>query len=174
MTVLRQRMIEDMQLHGLAVRTQESYALVVSQLARHYGKPPDAINEEEVRQYFLYLMNEKGASRSAQTIALCGIKFFYEHTLKMKWHALDVIRPSKEKKLPVVLSVDEVKRVLSCVRKAPYRVCLTVIYACGLRLQEGIRLQTKAIDGELQILHVYQEKGTRIAACHCRRAVWKC
>jgi integrase/recombinase XerD len=161
MTALRKRMIEDMQLAGLAVRTQEAYVLVVSQLARHYHKSPDQIDEEELRQYFLYLVNEKQVSRSSQTLALCGIKFFYEHTLKMKWQALDVMRPPKEKKLPVVLSVDEVKRILSCVRKAPYRVCLTVIYACGLRLQEGIRLQIKAIDGERQILHVYQGKGNK-------------
>jgi len=152
-------MIEDMQLHGLAVRTQEAYVLVVSQLARYYGRAPDKINEEEIRQYFLYLMNDKGASRSAQTIALCGIKFFYERTLKRTWHRLDIIRPPRTKKLPVVLSVDEVMRVLSCVRKQQYRVCLTAIYACGLRLQEGIRLQVKEIDSQRRVLHIREGKG---------------
>ena len=119
MTVLRQRMIEDMQLHGLAVRTQEAHVLVVSQLARHYCKVPDQIDEEELRQYFLYLMNVKGVSRSTQTIVLCGIKFFYERTLKRTWHALDIIRLPKTKKLPVVLSVEEVVSALACVRKQP-------------------------------------------------------
>ena len=159
MTVLRQRMIEDMQLHGLAVRTQEAYTLVVSQLARHYGKAPDQIDEEELRQYFLYLMNVKGVSRSSQTIALCGIKFFYERTLKRTWHALDIIRLPKTKKLPVVLSVEEVVSALSCVRKQQYQVCLTVIYACGLRLQEGVRLQVKEIDSQRGVLHIRQAKG---------------
>ena len=62
MTVLRQKMIEDMQLRGFAVRTQEAYLLAVSQLARHYHKPPDQINEEELRQYFFFLNNEKHAA----------------------------------------------------------------------------------------------------------------
>ncbi len=159
MTALRQRMIEDMQLHGLAVRTQEAYVLVVSQLARYYGKPPDQIEEEELRQYILYLINVKRVSRSSQTLALCGIKFFYEHTLKRRWQELDLIRSPKEKKLPVVLSVEEVQRALSCVRKQQYRVCLTVIYACGLRLQEGIRLQVKEIDSQRKALHIRQAKG---------------
>jgi len=152
-------MIEDMQLHGLAVRTQEAYALVVSQLARHYQKPPDQVDEEELREYFLYLINVKRVSRSSQTLALCGIKFFYEHTLKRKWQALELIRSPKEKKLPVVLSVEEVRSALSCVRKQQYRVCLSVIYACGLRLQEGIRLQVKEIDSQRGVLHKRQAKG---------------
>ena len=82
MNTLRARMIEDMQLRGLAVRTQEAYLLAVSQLARHYHKSPDQINEDELRQYFLFLKNEKHAARASCTIALCGIKFFFERTLR--------------------------------------------------------------------------------------------
>ena len=75
-TPLRQKMIEDMQLNGLAARTQESYLCAVRQLARHYQKTPDRINEEELREYFLFLKNDRHASRSTWTINLCGIKFF--------------------------------------------------------------------------------------------------
>ena len=84
MTALRQKMIEDMQLHGFAERTQKSYMQAVLQLAEYYNKPPDQINEEELRQYFLYLKNVKGASHSTITLALCGIKFFYERTMKQQ------------------------------------------------------------------------------------------
>jgi site-specific recombinase XerD len=105
MTALRQKMIEDMQLHGYAERTQESYLLAVRQLAEYYHKSPDEISEEELRQYFLYLKNDKKASRSTITLALCGIKFFYERTLKREWATLALLRPPKENKLPVVLSV---------------------------------------------------------------------
>jgi len=84
MTALRQKMIEDMQLHGFAERTQKSYMQAVRQLAEFYNKPPDQINEEELRQYFLYLKNVKGASHSTITLALCGIKFFYERTMKQQ------------------------------------------------------------------------------------------
>ncbi|MDQ3007801.1 MAG: site-specific integrase, partial [Chloroflexota bacterium] len=159
MNALRQKMIEDMQLHGFAERTQEAYLLAVRQLAKHYRKSPDQINEDELRQYFLFLKNEKHAARSTCTLALCGIKFFYERTLGRAWKTFEFLRPAKEKKLPVVLSVAEVGRVLGCVHRQQYRVCLTLIYACGLRLLEGVRLQVKDIDGERQLLHICQGKG---------------
>jgi len=159
MTPLRQRMLDDMQLRGLARKTQAAYALAVRQLAEHYGKSPDQISEEELRNYFLYLKNEKKASRSACTIALCGIKFFYEQTLQRQWKTFDLIRPGKEQKLPVVLSVGEVQRILSCLEKPAYRTCLSVIYGCGLRLQEGIGLQVRDVDSERMSLHVRRGKG---------------
>lgn len=159
MTVLRQKMIEDMQLRGFAERTQEAYLLAVSQLARHYHKSPDQIEEEELRQYFLFLKNEKHAARATCTIALCGIKFFFERTLGREWKTFEFLRPPKEKKLPVVLSVSEVRRVLTCVHHPAYRVCLTTIYACGLRLLEGVRLHVKGVDGERKLIHVRAGKG---------------
>ncbi len=161
MTALREKMMDDMQLHGFAVRTQEAYRSAVRQLAKHYHKPPDQINEEELRQYFLFLKNEKKAARNTCTLALCGIKFFFERTLGREWKTFAFLRPLKEKKLPVVLSVAEVGRVLACVHRQRYRVCLTTIYACGLRLLEGVRLQVKEIDGERQVLHIHQGKGNK-------------
>jgi site-specific recombinase XerD len=152
-------MLEDMQLRGLAPKTQDAYLRAVRQLAEHYNKSPDQVSEEELRDYFLYLKNEKNASRSACTIALCGIKFFYEYTLRRQWQMFDLVRPAKEKKLPVVLSREEVRQILSQVRRLPYRVCLSTIYACGLRLSEGVQLQVAAIDSERQVLHIRQGKG---------------
>jgi site-specific recombinase XerD len=159
MSALRQKMLEDMQLRGLSVRTQEAYVQAVNQLAKYFHKPPDQIEEEELRQYFLYLKNVKHVSRSTQTIALCGIKFFYGHTLERTWHTLELVRPARENKLPVVLSVQEVQRLLACVDRQRYRVCLTLIYSCGLRLLEGVRLQVKDIDGGRKMLHVCLAKG---------------
>lgn len=161
MTFLRQRMLEDLQLRGLAPKTQDAYLRAVRQLAEHYGKSPDCITEEELRQYFLYLKNEKQASRSTCTIALYGIKFFYEHTLQRDWPILDFVRPPKEKKLPVVLSRQEVRRVLGCLRKLHYRVCLSTIYACGLRLREGVYLQVPDIDSDRMRLHIRKGKGAK-------------
>jgi len=159
MTALRQKMIEDMQLHGFAERTQDSYLRAVRQLAEYYNKPPDQISEEELRQYFLYLKNVKNASRSTITLALCGIKFFYERTMQRQWATLALVRPQREKKLPVVLSVEEVRQILGRVRRWRYRVCLSTIYACGLRLQEGLHLQISHIDGARQLVHVCHGKG---------------
>jgi len=159
MTPLRQRLIEDMQLHGLAAKTQDAYVRAVKQLAEHYHKSPDLITEDELRQYFLYLKTEKHASSSTFSIALCGLKFFYEHTLRREWATLDLARPAREKKLPVVLSIAEVRLILGCLRRPHYRVCLTTIYSCGLRLQEGVQLQVADIDSERKMLHVRHGKG---------------
>jgi len=161
MSALRQKMLEDMQLHGFAVRTQEAYLLAVRQLAQHYRKSPDQIEEEELRQYFLFLKNEKHAARATCTIALCGIKFFFQCTLGREWKTFEFLRPLKEKKLPVVLSIAEVCTILARVRRRPYRVCLTTIYACGLRLLEGVQLQVSDIDGTRQLLHIHQGKGNK-------------
>ena len=125
-------MIEDMQLHGFAAKTQDGYVRAVKQLAEYYHKSPDLITEEELRQYLLYLTNEKHVAASTFTVALCGLKFFYEQTLQQTWATLDLARPAREQKLPVVLSTAEVHHVLRRLRSPPYRVCLTTIYAVWL------------------------------------------
>jgi integrase/recombinase XerD len=159
MTPLRQRMLEDMQLRGFSVRTQEAYVHAVRQLATHFHKPPDRLTEADLRQYFLYLANVKHFARASFTIALCGIKFFYERTLGREWQVLDLVRPAREKKLPVILSRDEVRRILSCVRLPVYRVCLTTIYVCGLRLLEGARVHVADVDSARGLLHVHGKGG---------------
>jgi integrase/recombinase XerD len=159
MTALRQRYIEDLQLRGLSPRTQDSYVRVVRQLAEHYGKSPDVLTEEELRQYLLYLKNEKHAARNTCTLALCSLKFFYQQTLKRDWPVLNFVRPAREKKLPVVFSVEEVQQILGCVRKTRYRVCLSTIYACGLRLMEGVQLPVADVDGARMVVHVRHGKG---------------
>ncbi len=180
MTNLRKRMIEDLQLRGMGALTQHSYVRSVQQLAEHYGKSPDKITEEELRDYFLYLKNVKKWARSTSTIALCGIKFFYEHTIKRDWPILDFVRAEKQKKLPVILSPDEVRRILSNVRLLRYRVCLTTIYSCGLRLQEGTHLKVNDIDSSRGLIHVRSGKGNKDRyvllperTLHLMREQWK-
>ncbi|MGH9365726.1 MAG: tyrosine-type recombinase/integrase [Thermoanaerobaculia bacterium] len=155
MTPLRQRMIEDMQLRGLSARTQECYVAAVRQLAAHHHRSPDQLSEEDLRQYFLYLTQEKKVARATATIALCGIKFLFEHTLQRNWTTLRFVRPARERKLPVVLSREEVRRILAAVRIPVYRMCLTTIYACGLRLLEGAHLQVSDVDGGRMVLHIH-------------------
>ena len=155
MSPLQQRMLEDMQLRGLSARTQEAYARAVWQLAQYYRRSPDQLSDAELRQYFLYLANEKKLARPTATIALCGIKFFYEQTLKQPWPTLRFVRPPREWKLPVVLSRAEVRRILHEVRIPVYRACLTTIYACGLRLLEGTRLQVPDVDSGRLLLHIH-------------------
>ena len=155
MSPLQQRMLEDMQLRGLSARTQEAYARAVWQLAKHYHRRPDQLGDEDLRQYFLYLTKEKKIARPTATIALCGIKFFYEQTLKQQWPTLRFVRPAREWKLPVVLSRKEVRQILGVVRIPVYQVCLKTIYACGLRLLEGSHLQVADVDSARMALHIH-------------------
>jgi integrase/recombinase XerD len=159
MTELRRRMIESLQLRGLSERTQDMYVRAVRQLAEHDRKSPAVITEEELRQYFLYMKHVKQYSRRASTIARCGIQFFFEQTLHRNWTTLRFVRAPREKKLPVILSLEAVRRRLGCVRRPRSRVCLTTIYACGLRLQEGTHLHVQDIDSARLLIHVRRGKG---------------
>jgi integrase len=154
-------MIEDMQLRGLSERTQETYTRAVRQLAEHYGVSPDQLSEEELRQYFVFLHTEKRLSRASCTIALCAIKFFYEQTLQRHWAILDVVRPAKAQKLPVVLSPEEVWQIIGRIQRPDYRVCLSLIASCGLRLLEGVRLRVPQIDSARMQLHIQAGKGNK-------------
>jgi len=159
MTVLRERMLEDMQLRGLSKGTQKLYVHAVRQLAKYCLKPPDQITEGELRQYFLYLTKVKKIAPSTLQVAICGIKFFYEHTLRRQWTILDLVHVPKEKKLPEVLTIEEVRRILECVHNLSCRACLSTIYACGLRVEEGLHLQVKDIDATSEIMHIHNGKG---------------
>ena len=158
-TAIARRFLDDLQLHGFALRTQESYMRAVRQLAYHYHKSPDKITEEELRQYFLYLKNVKKWARAGMTIAICGIKFFYEHTLKQNWTTFNIVRPAPDKRLPTILSREEVRRILSKVRFLRYRTCLQTIYSCGLRLREGTELRVANIDSSRMLIHLRHAKG---------------
>lgn len=155
MTPLRTRMLEDMQLKGYSQRTQEAYCNAVRQLAAHFRRSPDLLTEEDLRQYFLYLTREKKVARATATIAMCGVKFFFQTTLQRDWTSLALLRPAPDHRLPVVLTREEVRDILQHVRIAVYRACLTTIYACGLRLLEGAHLKPSQVDGKRMLLHVH-------------------
>src|SRR5437762_7604474 len=154
MSPLRTRFLEDMQLHGYSPRTQDRYLGAVCSLAKHYHRAPDLVTEEQLRQYFLHLTLEKKVARTTATITLCAIKFFFQNTLQRNWTCFKLLRPPKSKKLPVVLSREEVQKILSCVRTPIYRVCLTAIYAGALRLNEGCCLQIADLDTARMLLRV--------------------
>jgi site-specific recombinase XerD len=156
---LRQRFVDDLQLQGMSARTQQAYTRVVRLLSEHYNKSPGQITEEELRQYFLHVKNVKKWARATITQSICGITFFFEHTLPRDWTTLHIVRPAKEKRLPVILTVEEVRRILSAIRLLRYRACLTTIYACGLRLKEGTHLQVADIDSPRMLVHVRLGKG---------------
>lgn len=157
MTPLRQRLIEDLTLRGYTDRTIATYVGVVARLSRFHHAAPDRLTEDQLRTYLLHLTTTLAPASVTQ--ALSGLRFFYEQTLGRRWTILDLARPKRDKKLPVVLSRDEVGRVLTAVRVPTYRVCLTTIYACGLRLLEGLELHVPDVDGARSLLHIHHGKG---------------
>jgi integrase/recombinase XerD len=160
MTALRQRFIEDMRLAGLSARTQEAYVNGVRGFAAFTRKSPADTAENELRQYFLHLTEVKKAARATVTIAMCGLKFLYRHTLQRSWPTLELARPARQSRLPVVLAREEVWRILACVRLPVYHACLTTIYSCGLRLLEGACLKPTDIDGARRLVKV-RGKGSK-------------
>jgi integrase/recombinase XerD len=159
MTELRRRMMADLQLAGYSDRTQESYLAAVRGLAKYYMRSPDQLSEEEVRAFFLHLINERKSAPSTLRIYLYGIKFLFTKTLQRQWSFLDLARPAKRQKLPVVLAQAEVRTILGAIRSPVLRMALRLIYVCGLRVSEGARLSLADIDWERRLVWVRAGKG---------------
>ena len=152
------KMTSDLKLAGKAERTVEAYTGAVRRLVRRTGKPLAEIKEGDVRQYLLDMVEAKVA-RGTFSINLCGIRFFWMDTMGLDWKIFGLAKPRYDKKLPVVLSRGEVWRILDEVTIDVYRVCLTTIYSCGLRLLEGATLSIPQIDSDRMQLHIHGKAG---------------
>src|SRR5215472_16916776 len=162
MTIIRQRMTEDMQVRNLSPHTQASYLQQVSLFARYFRASPDALNPEHIRTYQIYLTNEKKLATSSIHTAVAALRFFYRVTLKKEWtFEEDIPLPKKPQKLPVILSPEEVLHFLGCVERGKHRVILTTCYAAGLRISEAVRLKATAIDSARMVIRVEQGKGRK-------------
>lgn len=157
MTPLRQRYIDDLKLAGYSQRTIESYIYSVSRLAQYFNKSPQHISNEELRNYLLY-HKEKYASNTT-TMALCAIKHLFEKTLKRTMPVFNLTRQKKKNKLPSVLSKQEVKYFFDNVKQLRYRALFTIIYCCGLRLNEALNLKISNIDAKRMTLKLENGKG---------------
>lgn len=151
-TELRQRYIQDLKLAGKGARTVESYVRYVVQLAGFFGRSPTLLEEDDLRQYFLYVKDVKGWKRNTMTGAICAIKFLWEKTLERPWTSLVFIRPPRQKTVPVVLTFEEVRDVLRGVQSVRYHACLTLIYTCGLRLSEAVEMTVRQVDAQRKMV----------------------
>src|ERR1700704_2030137 len=130
MTSLRQRMTEDMQVRNLALNTQTSYLHQVTLFARHVDKSPEQLGPEHIRDYQVYLTNEKKLAPGSVLIAVAALRFLYKVSLKKDWTFEDVIpAPKKPQRLPVILSPEEVLQCLDCVGSRKHRAILMTCYA---------------------------------------------
>lgn len=161
MTELRRRMIQDMELRGLAPGTQQTYLDAIKNLAAHYGRSPEQLSQEEVREFFVHLTKTRRLARSTLRVYLFAIKFLFQKTLNRPWPVLDLIRVPHAKTLPTVLSRDEVKLLLGRVRRPEARMSLIMMYACGLRVSEANHLRAADIDSRRMVVHVRGGKGLK-------------
>lgn len=161
MTVLRQRLIDDLQLRGFSPRTQQAYVQAVARFARHFNASPQRLGPEEVRQYLLYLVNERHAAWSTYNVTLCALRFFYQTTLGRAGLLEGIPCPKQPKHLPVVLSRDEVTQFLAAAAHFKSRVMLTLAYAAGLRVSEIVALEVGDIDSRRMVIRVRQAKGRK-------------
>jgi site-specific recombinase XerD len=161
MTTLREQMTKDMQLRGLSQRTQEAYLRAIRKLAEHYAKAPDQLTEEQVGRYLLYLKNKKKYAPSSMRIVHAAVKFFFEYTVPRDWNLLQMIRSDRERRLPDVLSIDEVQAIVRNCRTLHNRTFLWTVYSCGLRLDEARCLQVGDVDGGRMMIHVHRGKGAQ-------------
>lgn len=160
MTVLRQRMIEDMQFRNYSSRTIEEYVRRVARFAKHFGRSPDTLGQEEVRTFLLWLMYQ-GYSRSELKVSVAALRFLYRITLGRDWHTQMIPYPRKERRLPVVLSRKEVHDFIRGIDCLKCRTILLTLYAAGLRLNEGLKLLPTDIDSKRMVIRVRQGKGKK-------------
>ena len=133
MTQWYQQAINALQLNGKGQRTQEAYVRAVRMLAQYFDKSPAQITEQALQEYFLYRKNVSRWSTNTMRIGYCGIRFFFVNVLQRNWHLLQWVRAQSEKRLPAVLSREEIDAILACVRMPHNRVFLFTVYSLGLR-----------------------------------------
>lgn len=158
---LYQRMLEDLQLAGMSKRTVHGYLRAVRQLADFARRRPNKITETQLRQYFLYLKNEKQFARGSQRVAFSGIKFFYTHTVKRHWKTLAKMKIAGAKTLPEVLTIGQVHDVIGAATKDRIACYLWTVYSMGLRLDEARHLEITDVQAGRGFVHIHRGKGAK-------------
>ena len=161
MSLLRHHLIAALHLSGKSARTQASSVREVRLLAQFYHTSPDRISEQELQRYFLHRKNVDGLAPTSMRLCYSGLRFFSQHVLQRDWHTLTLIRPQITHRLPAVLSVEEVKRLLASATPLHNQVSFPTVYSLGLRLPEALFLQVSDIDGPRLQVHVHRGKGAK-------------
>jgi site-specific recombinase XerD len=159
MTLLRQKMLDDLQLRNYSANTIRAYLRCVTQFAQHFRKSPDQLGPEHIREYQLCLVQQKKCSWSQFNQIVCALRFFYHTTLGRKEMIEEIPYPRFEKRLPVVLSQAEVAALLQAPTNLKHKAILTTIYAAGLRVSEAANLLIADLDSARMIIKVRQGKG---------------
>jgi integrase/recombinase XerD len=161
MTPLRQRMIQDMQLRTFAPGTVSVYVNCIARFARHFGKSPELLGPEDVRAYLLHLIEQRRPSWSYYNQNLHALRFLFNVTLGRDWVLEHIACPKQPKRLPVVLSPNELTRFFAAIAGLKYRAVLMTAYAAGLRVSEVAAFRVEDIDSHRMVIRVQQGKGRK-------------
>jgi integrase/recombinase XerD len=156
-----QKCVNALTLAGKGPRTVEAYTRALRMLVTHCGKDPSEISEVDLEAYFLHRRNVDHWSSNTMRICYCGIRFFFVSVLGRDWRLFAYLRARSESRLPAILSREEVRSVLACVRTPHNHAFLSTVYACGLRLQEALYLEVSDIDADRMMIHVHRGKGAK-------------
>jgi len=161
MTDLRKRMLEELQRRNYSPTTIRYYLRVVENFARHFGKRPDRLTQDNIREYQVYLLQERKLQAGTVGLHIAALRFFFVKTLRRPYLQLDLPSPKRPKRLPTVLSPDEVARLIESANNLLDYAMLMTLYATGVRRAELSRLKVEDIDSQRMIVHIRQGKGNR-------------
>jgi site-specific recombinase XerD len=159
MTALRKRMLEELQRRNYSKETIRLYLFAVKDFARHFKKRPDQLTQEHMREFQLYLLNERKLRVETVAGRITALRFFFTKVLRRPFQELDLVYPKLPVRLPTVLSEDEVAKLIKSATSAYHRGIITTLYATGMRRSELARLKVEDIDSERMVIHVRQGKG---------------
>jgi integrase/recombinase XerD len=160
-SALRQRMIDDMTVRNLAPNTMLCYLKQVHYLARYFRKSPEQLSPEDIREYQLYLTQDRKVSVNSRLVAMTALRFLYGITLRRERFIEMLPMPHKEHYLPVILSPAEILRFLEAAPPYPHRVIFSTMYGTGMRVSEALHLRTRHIDSQRMMIRIEQSKGNR-------------
>lgn len=158
MTTLRERMIDDLRIRNYASRTINTYVAMVARFTSHFDQSPARLGPAEIREFQLHLINQK-VSWSLFNQTVCALRFFYCVTLRRDFAVEHIPYAKQKRKLPTVLSMEEVRRLIDTVTNLKHRAILALIYATGARLSEAVSLEVRDINSERMLVHIRDGKG---------------
>ncbi len=159
MTYLRKRMLEELQRRNYSSETIRSYLFAVKDFAAHFKKRPDQLGQEHLRQYQLHLLKERKLTVETIVGRIAALRFFFVKVLRRPYREIDLVYPKRPERLPVILSEEEVARLIESASSSYHRVILMTLYGTGLRREELCRLKVADVDSQRMVIHVRQGKG---------------